>query len=502
MAGFHPIAAAVIVGLALTAQAKSPASDLDDVRRGYIELQRDLALRDDTALPAVPQVIVYVSIDPRATATLAAASIEINDRVVSQPQYSAMQFAALRHGASDRTYIGTLPAGSNTLTATFSGVRDDGNVFVRVTHLDLPESAEPHYVDLELSHTQTKDVPDVVAQIADPNDVAAADAQCEWLLGCLVSGSAATPSDLVYRSVLYAYFQNDDERALLQAMAAIARGSTYQTGARERLQLAQVDTAFAIGARSIAIDVADAMNAEPLGPQERMRLAFLRARDSYYQQNWTALETSLDVIARTRKVLAPPPPVAPAIDAEIAFMRAELATAQGDFDRAQYIISSELSPQESFRAYALFNLGVVLRTSGIPTRSERVFTQLSSMPVYTAEALDIKQRARVALSVVNLQRTQSASAEAALRDAPAQRSLSRSVHGVVCNPCDGARRLRTRGAYLAHARERSTLVERRKDRAGCISNVPGTHRRAECRVGPVSATRKRNSNGGLPIWRH
>ena len=71
-------------------------------------------------------------------------------------------------------------------------------------------------------------------------------------------------------------------------------------------------------------------------------------------------------------------------------MRAELATADGDFDRAQYIISTELSPNENLRAYALFNLGVRLREAGIPTRAKRVFNYLASMPVYTDDALDLK----------------------------------------------------------------------------------------------------------------
>jgi hypothetical protein len=394
---------------------------MDDVRRSYVELRRDALLAEPAPiLPADSQVAIYVSVDPRASATLGALSIEIDDHVVSQPHYSAAQFAALRRGASERVYVGTVPNAAGVLTAAFSGVRDDGNPFVRIANLDLPQSTLPRYVELKLLHTQTKDLPDVEARIAVPDTTAAVDPLCDWLLGCLVPASVATPADLVYRSVLYPFYQDDDERALVQTMAVGARATDWEAGAKQRLQLAQVALAFATGARGIALEASGALDGESLGPQERMRLALLRARDAYQRQDWTGLEAALATIGGTRKELPATPAVPAAVDAEIAFMRAELATARGDFDRAQYIITSELPPQDSLRAYALFNLGVVLRTSGIPTRSERVFTQLASMPVYTQDALDVKERARVALSVVNLQRTQSASAEAVLRDAPAQ----------------------------------------------------------------------------------
>jgi hypothetical protein len=421
LAGFHPIAAATIVALALSAQAKPPASDMDDVRRSYIELRRDTLLAQPSPiLPADSQVAIYVSVDPRATATLNGLSIEVDGHVVSQPHYSPAQFAALRRGASDRVYVGAVPDMSNTLVATFSGVRGDGNPFVRVANLDLPQSAQPRYVELKLSHTQTKDLPDVEARVALPNMTAAVDPLCDWLLGCLVPASVATPADLLYRSVLYPVYQDDDERALVQAMAISARTTDYQPGAAQRLQLAQAASAFAIGARGIALDASRTLEGVSPGPQERIRLALLRARDSYRRQDWAGLDTELATIAHARNEQPATPAMPATIDTEIAFMRAELATARGDFDRAQYIITTELPPQDSLRAYAMFNLGVVLRTSGIPTRSERVFTQLVSMPVYAADALDVKERARVALSVVNLQRTQSASAEAVLRDAPAQ----------------------------------------------------------------------------------
>ena len=426
VAGFHPIAAAWIVGLAFTHAGASTvdgavttAAELDDARRGYIELQRDMLLAEPSMRVAeMSQIVIYISIDPRATTTLQAASIEIDERVVSLPHYSDAQFAALRLGGSDRVYVGTLPSGANTVSATFSGTRADGKAFARAARLDLPESTQPRYVELKLSHTQTQDVPDIDAQIVETSAAAATDDPlCDWLLGCLVSASARSPSDLRYRSILYPIYQGQHEAALVQAMAITARPHDESD---TRLQLALVSAAFATGAHGIALETAAAFDGAQRAPQERIRLAFLRAGDSHRGQDWPQLESAIDEIDRVRAQSHETPPIPARIDAEIQFMRAELATAQGDFDRSQYIIGNQIAPQDSLRAYALFNLGVALRTAGIPSRAEQMFTQLVSMPVYTHDALDLKARARVALSLIDLQRTQSASAEAALRNAPAR----------------------------------------------------------------------------------
>jgi hypothetical protein len=436
MSRLHSITAALIIGAALahaSPRAQGPAedagaavavkpigADIDALRRSFIELRRDITLADTSKLvPGDAQIAVYVSVDPRAKATLAALSIEINGAVVGVSRYSDRQREALHRGASDAVYIGTVASGASNLAATISGTRADGNAFVKTTTLDLPEAAGPRFVELQLAHTQTKDLPDVNARVFAPDDVAATiETACDWLLGCPPAAATAA-SDLQYRSVLYPLYQDQHEQALVRAMALLSLAPD-DAAARVRLRLAQLDAALATGNRGVTDDAVAALAAERLEPQTRVRFALLHARDCHRRQDWAGLHDALDQFDQARREVREPQPIPHPIDAEVAFMRADLATADGDFDRAQYIISTELSPQDALRAYALFNLGVTLRTAGIPTRAERVFTQLASMPVYTDEALDLKGRARIALSVIDLQRTQSASAEAALRDAPAK----------------------------------------------------------------------------------
>jgi hypothetical protein len=363
---------------------------------------------------------VYVSVDPHATATLTTVSLEMNGTVVGTAQYSDRQRDALRRGASMLSYIGTTLPGTNTLTATISGTGDDTKPFVKTTRLVLPESTAPLFVAIELSHTQTKDTPDVDVRIVTADENMATNTQsCDWLLGCPIAATVAVATELQYRSVLYTTFQDQHEQALVDSMSLLALAGEDPT-ARLHLELAQLNAATALGMHDLVDDTAAKLNAAQTEPRLRIRLGFLHARNCHARQAWPCLKDSLQQFDQARRELQDAAAVPAPTDAEVSFMRAELATADGDFDRAQYIISTELSPKENFRAYALFNLGVRLHAAGVPNRAERVFTYLTSIPVYTDDALDLKTRARIALSAINLQRTQSGSAEATLRDAPAK----------------------------------------------------------------------------------
>ncbi len=250
---------------------------------------------------------------------------------------------------------------------------------------------------------------------------------CDWVLGCLLATPSVdldvqpipNPHDLQFRSILYQVYQRQDEQALVEGLVieSLAPGAGRD---RTRYLLAELSTAFSIGARSIALEAAAKLESETLAPEDRIRVAVLCARDSHQHRNWSTLERELEQIDGARRELQISAPLPAEIVAEISFMRAELATAQGDYIRAEAIIRTELSQRDSASAFALFNLGAALRNSGMPTQAEKIFSTLASMRVYTDDALDLKQRALVALSIVNQQSTSSASAEAYLRQIPAQ----------------------------------------------------------------------------------
>jgi hypothetical protein len=140
-----------------------PDDEMDAVRHGYIELRRDaLVAEPSTTLPANAAVAVYVSIDRRTQATLDGVSLQLNGEPVGEQHYSPQQLDALRRGAMDRLFIGALPPGTNTLVATFRGVRRDGKPYAQTTTLELAAAQTPRYVELRLGHTSTKGAPDIV----------------------------------------------------------------------------------------------------------------------------------------------------------------------------------------------------------------------------------------------------------------------------------------------------------------------------------------------------
>ena len=88
------------------------------------------------------------------------------------------------------------------------------------------------------------------------------------------------------------------------------------------------------------------------------RLSFHLARESFRRQDWAAVERNLVDIDLGKNWLGHE-----RIHPEVEFMRAEVATQRGDFAASQAAIA-RIDPKQPFRAYALFNLGVALRSSG------------------------------------------------------------------------------------------------------------------------------------------
>jgi hypothetical protein len=393
MATRHRVAAAFIAALLVGhAAARALDDEMDAVRRAYVELRRDALIADPaTLVPAAGQIAIFISVDPLAQVTLETVSVAVDGHSIGQRHYSKAQADVLRRDTADRFFVGNVPAGAGPLAATFSGLRRDGKSF-GVTFDVAPETTQaPQYLELRLSHTSTKGEPDVVLPVA-------------------------SPADLQYRAIMYLLGQELYEPALVQALAIDALSP--DAAADVRYKLAEARAAFALRMRSVAQQTAAALDAEQLSAEDRIRVALLRGRDFQQRQDWAGLDGEVEYIGRVRGEIGTTP--LPDVDAEVAFMRAELATARGEFVRAGQIIHGDIPARSGLRAFALFNLGVALRTSGDPSRSEQLFSELATMPVYTEDALDLKQRAQVALSMLKQQRTETASAEAVLRSAPAQ----------------------------------------------------------------------------------
>ena len=248
---------------------------------------------------------------------------------------------------------------------------------------------------------------------------------CEWILSCVLTVQPVTPlPDLYYGTVLYDYYQDDYQQALLDALIVERRGIVGDEPVR--LQLAKGSFAFADGLYAMAEQTFASVADGELTPLDKMRLSFHLARENFRRQDFDGVERNLVNIDLGKSWLGQE-----RMHPEVEFMRAELATQRGDYSAARAAIE-RIDAKQPYRAYALFNLGVALRAAGALDQAEAVFATLGAMDVYEADALDLKQRALVALSLVKRQRTESASAESVLGAMPADgryRDLALTSYG-------------------------------------------------------------------------
>ena len=236
---------------------------------------------------------------------------------------------------------------------------------------------------------------------------------CGLILSCALDGQGVTPvEDLHYGVVLYGYYQDDYQQALLDSLVTERRG--LRGADPVRFELANGSFAFAEGMYGYAEETFAGIADEELTPLDRMRLAFHLGREHLRRGDFDQLGEQLAIIdlgkswrGKTR------------FHPEVEFMRAELAVSRGDFPAAQDAVS-HIAADDPLRAYALFNLAVALRGAGELEAAASAFRDLAEMDVYDEESLDLKQRAQLGLAFVARERTETATAEQIIGDLPVE----------------------------------------------------------------------------------
>jgi hypothetical protein len=100
---------------------------------------------------------------------------------------------------------------------------------------------------------------------------------CDWILSCVLTVQPVTPlPDLYYGTVLYDYYQDDYQQALLDALIVEQRGAVGNDPVR--LQLAKGSFAFADGMFAMAEQTFASVGDGELTPLDKMRLSFHSAR--------------------------------------------------------------------------------------------------------------------------------------------------------------------------------------------------------------------------------
>lgn len=239
---------------------------------------------------------------------------------------------------------------------------------------------------------------------------------CELLFSCALLGPVAQPAeDLAYGTVLYEYYQEDYQGALLNALVAEERHLTGDESSAIRFDLAAGSFAFADGMYSYASDIFGSVPEEELTDIDRMRLAFHLAQEFHRRQDWPALDEQLGKIDLGKTWLRRQQKTHPYVE----YMKADLALQQMRYGDA--LAHFDLMGQEHpLYAYGLFNLGVAYRESGDLVNASETFRTLAESDPYSEEALDLQQRARLAMALISRQLQQNASAETVLSELPSR----------------------------------------------------------------------------------
>ena len=236
---------------------------------------------------------------------------------------------------------------------------------------------------------------------------------CELLFTCSLLGPGAQPvDDLTYGTVLYEYFQEDHQAALLRALVAEQQGRRGEN--TTRFDLATGSFAFADGMYDYASDTFAAIDEAEIEKIDQMRLSFHLAREFHRRQSWAPLGEQLEKIELGKSWFGQPK-----VHPEVEFMRAELAIQQGDFGVAEQHLAA-IEETNSLHAYGLFNLGVAYREAERLADAKQAFNVLASLPAYSDEAFDLSQRAKLALALIARQQQDLQSAEVVLSALPGQ----------------------------------------------------------------------------------
>jgi hypothetical protein len=153
-----------MVSAALTpgAPASAPvAGTLDgriqDVKSDVIKLNRDLlVLEEELLFPANTQVALFLSMDVGKMFQLDSVQVRLDDKVVANYLYTALEVEALHRGGVQRVYLGNLKTGQHEIVATFTGKGPHERDYRRGANVKFEKTTEAKYIELRIQDSTGK----------------------------------------------------------------------------------------------------------------------------------------------------------------------------------------------------------------------------------------------------------------------------------------------------------------------------------------------------------
>jgi hypothetical protein len=124
---------------------------IQDVKGDVIKLNRDLlVLEEELLFPANTQVALFLSMDVGKMFQLDSVQVKLDDKVVANYLYTALEVEALHRGGVQRVYLGNIKTGSHELVAFFTGKGPHDRDYKRGANVKFDKTTDAKYIELRI----------------------------------------------------------------------------------------------------------------------------------------------------------------------------------------------------------------------------------------------------------------------------------------------------------------------------------------------------------------
>jgi hypothetical protein len=145
----------------LTDQGKGLDTQVEDLKKAVIELNRELfILEEELLFPGNTQVSIFLSLDIGNYFNLDAVQLHIDNKELANHLYTEREIKALQRGGVQRLYLGNIKSGEHELVAFFTGVGPKGRDYKRGATVSFNKGIGPKYLELKIVDSVALQQPD------------------------------------------------------------------------------------------------------------------------------------------------------------------------------------------------------------------------------------------------------------------------------------------------------------------------------------------------------
>lgn len=132
------------------AQDEGLSRQIQNLKHGVLELNRDLTLLERELLYPSSQAAIFVSVDVGSPIRLVDVNLMLDGKHVGYHFYTEQEFAALSKGGIHRLYDGNITSGSHTLEATITGYDPSGKDYQKSTSYSFTKGPGRKMIELRV----------------------------------------------------------------------------------------------------------------------------------------------------------------------------------------------------------------------------------------------------------------------------------------------------------------------------------------------------------------